>query len=76
MRENVNAKAARYLAEVRVRIRTCNEDEGTLDADVCGLGAVYTTGRDDTGWFCHCQARGECCHTVALKMVTALEPRR
>jgi hypothetical protein len=45
-------------------------------ADVRGSGALYTTGRDDErGWFCDCKARGECCHIVALKYVTVMEPR-
>ena len=76
MRENPQAKAQRYLCEARVRILSCDEANGTVAADVRGSGAIYVTGRDDErGWFCDCKARGECCHIVALKYVTVLEPR-
>jgi uncharacterized Zn finger protein len=76
VRENPQAKAQRYLCEGRVRVLACNEDDGTILADVRGSGASYTTGRDDErGWYCDCKARGECAHIVALKYVTVLEPR-
>lgn len=76
MRESIHAKAVRYLAEGRVRVLVCNEDSGVITADVRGLGSSYTTGRDNQGWFCDCQAHRECAHIVALKLITALEPRR
>ena len=76
MKENINAKAQRYLAEARVRILFCDEENGVVTADVRGNGASYTTGRDDErGWYCDCKARGECAHIVALKFVTVMEPR-
>ena len=75
-RENVIAKAMRYLTEARVRVLFCDEDNGVVTADVRGSGASYTAGRDDErGWYCDCKARGECCHIAALKFVTVMEPR-
>jgi hypothetical protein len=75
-RENVIAKAQRYLTEARVRILFCDEDNGVVAADVRGSGASYSTGRDDEqGWYCNCSARGECAHIAALKFVTVMEPR-
>jgi hypothetical protein len=75
-RENVMAKAQRYLCEGRVRILACDEVDGVVTADVRGSGASYTTGRDDeNGWFCDCKARGECAHIAALRYVTVFEPR-
>jgi uncharacterized Zn finger protein len=76
LRESIRQKALRYIAEERIRVRVCSEDDGTVEADVRGHGRVYATGRDATGWFCDCAARGECCHITALRLVTVLEPRR
>jgi hypothetical protein len=74
-RENVMAKAQRYLAEGRIRILACNEDDGTILADVRGTGASYTVERDGERWRCYCSARGECCHILALKFVTVFAPK-
>lgn len=75
-RENVHQKAVRYLAEGRVRVRECREDDAHIEADVRGLGAVYSTGRDSGGWFCNCDAKTiDCAHVIALKIITAFEPR-
>lgn len=75
-RESVQQKAIRYLAEGRIRIRACLEDDGLLEADVRGLGAVYAAGRNSDGWFCDCPSRTiDCAHVIALKSVTAIEPR-
>ncbi len=75
-RENVNEKAIRYLAEGRIRILSCNEHDAEIDADVRGLGAVYSTGRDAHGWRCDCPSRtADCAHVIALRMITAFEPR-
>jgi hypothetical protein len=74
-RENIAAKAQRYLCEGRIRVLRCNDDEGTILADVRGTGAIYVTECDDERWRCNCSARGECCHVLALKFVTAFEPR-
>ncbi len=75
MREDVQTKARRYLAEGRVRIRLLNEESGVADADVRGSGAVYAVEHDDKGWSCDCAARTECAHIAALKCVTVLKPR-
>jgi uncharacterized Zn finger protein len=69
-------KALRYLAEARVRILDCHEDAGTLAAEVRGNGRLYVVAHDEDGWACTCPARGEnCCHVLACKAVTVLEPR-
>ena len=47
VKENVIAKAQRYLRETRVRILFCDEDNGIVTADVRGSGASYSAGRDD-----------------------------
>ena len=76
MKENLQAKAQRYLCEGRIRILFADEDNGIVTADVRGSGASYTSGRDDErGWRCDCKARGECAHILALKFVTVMEPR-
>ena len=74
MRESVRDKALRYIAEERVRVRECNEDDGVIAADVRGHGHIYAAGRDDRGWFCSCEAHGTCCHVTALMLVTVMEP--
>jgi hypothetical protein len=74
-RESAQTKARRYLAEGRLRIRHLDEHGGTVQADCRGGGAIYSLGRDAGGWFCSCPAVRECAHLVALKLVTALEPR-
>jgi hypothetical protein len=75
VRETVEAKAQRYLAEGRVRVRFCNEESGVASAEVRGSGAVYAVDHDDKGWRCDCPARTECAHIAALKCVTVLKPR-
>jgi hypothetical protein len=75
VRENPQAKAQRYLCEGRVRVLACNEDDGTIVADVRGSGASYTTERDGERWRCDCSARGECCHILALKYIVVFTPR-
>jgi hypothetical protein len=74
-RENAREKALRYLAEGRVRVIECHEDEGLLVADVRGTGASYAVVHDSEGWSCDCEARTECAHIIALKQVTVLRPR-
>ncbi len=69
-------KARRYLVEGRVVIRSVDDYAGTCTADVRGSGAIYTTGRSERGWECSCDAYGvNCAHILAVKGVTALEPR-
>jgi uncharacterized Zn finger protein len=74
MRESVASKGARYRTEGRLR-RVDEHADGTLEADCRGNGAVYSLGRDETGWFCNCPARGDCAHLAALRLVVAVEPR-
>lgn len=74
-RETVQAKAGRYLLAGRVIVRAVDEYAGVVQADVRGDGAVHACGRDATGWFCTCKARGRCSHLLALGLVVAIEPR-
>jgi hypothetical protein len=73
MRENAAAKARRYLVEGRVRILSCAEAAGVVQAEVRGNGRIYVAGRNAAGWYCGCPARGECAHLLALNLVTLLE---
>jgi hypothetical protein len=77
MRESARAKSLRYLAEGRLRILDCHEDEGRLSAEARGNGCIYIVSHDpETGWSCDCRARGEnCCHVLACKAVTVFQPR-
>jgi uncharacterized Zn finger protein len=68
-------KGTRYLTEGRLIVRAIDEYAGTLQADCRGDGAVYALGRDESGWFCSCPARGNCAHLAALRLVVAVEPR-
>lgn len=74
-RENAVEKGRRYVAEGRLIVRELNEDDGTALADCRGDGAIWTLGRDLSGWFCSCPACGRCAHLCALGLVCALEPR-
>jgi hypothetical protein len=76
MRENVHAKARRYLGEGRLRVLDVDEEAGTALAECRGNGAIYVVARDENGWTCECPARRTCAHVAAFKLVTALEPRR
>jgi hypothetical protein len=76
MRETIAAKGARYLVEGRLIVRTVDEHAGVLEADCRGNGSVYALGRDDSGWFCSCPARGDCAHLEALRRVVAVEPHQ
>jgi hypothetical protein len=75
VREDVQTKARRYLAEGRVRIRLLNEESGVADAEVRGSGALYSVEHDDEGWSCDCAAHTECAHIAALKYIAVLKPR-
>lgn len=68
-RENVQAKARRYLAEGRLTVEFAVGRE--IRASCRGGGAVYSLGLDpEAGWACDCPARGLCSHLVALQLVT------
>jgi hypothetical protein len=76
VREDAATKAKRYLAEARVRVLASDEDDGTIAAEVRGDGRIYASGRDETGWYCDCQARTEnCAHLRALRLISVLEPK-
>jgi hypothetical protein len=75
MRENVRVKGRRYAAKGQLTVRELDEQAGTVQAQVRGGGAVWACGRNSSGWFCNCPARGLCSHLEALRLVVALEPR-
>lgn len=62
-------------ARLRLIVRELHDHDGTVLADCRGDGAIWTLGRDPSGWFCSCPARGRCTHLYALGLVCALEPR-
>jgi uncharacterized Zn finger protein len=75
VREDAAAKAKRYLGEGRVRIVSCDEEAGTILAQVRGSGAIYAAGHGAKSWSCDCPAKSKnCAHILALKLVTVLEP--
>jgi uncharacterized Zn finger protein len=76
VKENARLKAARYLADNRVRILECCEEDGTLSAEVRGNGSIYIVAREGELWACSCPALSEnCAHVLACKSVTVFEPR-
>lgn len=81
-RENAQAKARRYLTEGRVRVARCiRKGDPRWKADLTPIAAVVT-GENGTyrvkGWYdaetwdCPCEARGECAHIIAVKLVAPL----
>jgi hypothetical protein len=76
VRENADAKGARYLMEGRLRVLQVDEDEGVAMAECRGDGAIHTCGYDERGWHCSCPARGRCAHLKALGRIFVAEPRQ
>jgi len=75
-RENAATKAARYLVEGRCVIEVVGP--GHVSAVVRGEGAIYRTLYSRGVWWCSCEARRDCAHIRALKLVVAVdvpEPR-
>jgi uncharacterized Zn finger protein len=68
--ESVESKAARYLAEGRVKVRVVTPDR--VEADVRGSNdAIYTTTRKGRRWACDCPAwQCRCSHVIAVELVT------
>lgn len=69
MRETIEAKAHRYLAEGRLTIHSVRKRSVTATAK--GDGADYSVTYRRGRWSCDCPARGRCCHQVAARLVTA-----
>jgi uncharacterized Zn finger protein len=77
-RENVQTKAHRLLKEGRITVHRVGDGSRIIYAQARGDSAhIYDLGYDprNQGWRCTCEARGECSHLVALKLIT-LEPER
>lgn len=73
MTENVPDKSNRYLAEGRLTVTSV--DDGRVEADCRGSGAVYKLGwTHKTGWYCACPALGLCAHLLALQAVVVVPP--
>jgi hypothetical protein len=86
MRERVETKAKRYLAEERLTITdvrpfdSARPDGPTqrrlIKATCRGSGQVYRLGFDGSRWWCDCPALSRrCAHILALQQVTTLEAR-
>jgi hypothetical protein len=75
VRENADAKGARYLTEGRLRVLQADADGGSVIAECRGDGRVYALGYDERRWFCSCPALGRCAHLKALGRVVVMEPR-
>ena len=78
-RESVDVKGRRLLTEGRLQITRVDSDgvlAGLIVAKCRGDSAeIYDLGYDPrpgtrNGWRCTCEARGNCAHLVALKLVT------
>jgi uncharacterized Zn finger protein len=76
MRENVEAKARRYLVEGRLVVAVV--DGRRIVASCRGDGDVHRLGYDPARheWRCTCPARGSCSHLVALRLVTRAPAER
>lgn len=68
-REAIEQKAARYLAEGRLTVRS--RDGHTVRA-TCTGNADYELGHEpESGWFCSCPAYvNPCAHLLSLQLVT------
>lgn len=68
VRESVEAKAQRYLAERRLALEVVTA--GEVRGSCRGGDAVYVVSwLDGEGWRCSCLVRGRCCHVVAAAAV-------
>jgi uncharacterized Zn finger protein len=70
-RENVEAKAKRYLGEGRLTVTEVSA--GRVQAVCRGGGALYRLGWNGNGWYCDCPARTRCAHLAALMLVVVRE---
>ncbi len=75
MTEQVTKKSHRLLIEGRLIVREVGtaSHPGRIVAECRGdSGAIYKLGYDANAeqWRCTCEARGECSHLIALKLVT------
>jgi hypothetical protein len=70
-RENARAKAARYLVEGRLILTRVGDDH--VDAIARGDGRTYTVTWRPDDWSCTCEARGTCCHLLAVRSVVAVD---
>lgn len=76
-RENATEKAHRLLREGRITVLRVGDGSGIVHARARGDSAkVYDLGYDPRPpgrWRCTCEAKGDCSHLLALKLIT-LEP--
>jgi hypothetical protein len=69
MREDKKTKGRRLLVEGRLQIGLV-DDQMIVAACRGDSGTIYNLGWDHDDWYCNCEARTECSHLVALKLVT------
>ncbi len=75
MAKTIADKALRLLTSGRLIVREVGtaSHPGRIVAECRGdSGAIYKLGYDANAeqWRCTCEARGECSHLIALKLVT------
>lgn len=73
--ESAVEKSLRLLQEGRLMVTKVDPDRRLVVARCRGDGAsVYTLGHDPgtNEWRCTCEARGECSHLKALKLVVVI----
>ena len=75
MRERLDEKAVRLLAERRLRVELVEPGDGRIRATCRGDAATYDLGWDpERGrWACTCPAFGGCSHLLALMLVVVQE---
>jgi hypothetical protein len=69
-RETIQEKSLRYIAEGRLRVLEVNPDARTATIECKGSRERPYTQRFYQGvWACNCEARVECAHLTAAKLV-------
>lgn len=71
MRENVDTKGRRLLAEGRLTV-VCVDGKKIIAECKGDSAEIYHLGWDpnEREWRCTCIARGKCSHLVALQLIT------
>jgi uncharacterized Zn finger protein len=69
--EAVTDKARRLLADGAVFIRLVQPE--IVRASVRGDHGIHTIELERGRWWCTCEARGDCSHLVAVRLVTVPE---
>jgi uncharacterized Zn finger protein len=73
MRESIDAKASRLLANGAVHVHSANEDQ--VIARVRGESGIHDVEWNRGEWSCTCLARGVCSHERAVWLCTMGRPQ-